>query len=311
MREQNYTFINYHSKGNPICSSIHIIIALIGVTFNLISIILFGRKELKKHSYSNYWKTIALFDSFILLYVIQHWTKCFLKIDNIDTISPFFCRFSEYFAYVAGGISLWLETMITLDRYFTIIHPNRFKFVKQKPFQITVFLLIVVYNLIIFIRLPIKNQLIDINNNENTPIRICRVDIEVMKINWIVSLDNILIVNLLINPILDFKIISHIISTRPSNVNRCVGSNRSNDFRDRKFALSAIAINLNGLILKLPFLTGSLLSIFLDFRFQDEFEAFYSISLCLSILDRSDIFFVNFIVNSIFRREFFSMFRLI
>ena len=306
MQEQNYTFINYHNKGNPICSNIHLLIALIGITFNLISIILFGRKELKKHSYSNYWKTIALLDSFILLYVIQHWTNCFLKIGNIDTISPFFCRFFEYFAYVAGGISLWIETMITLDRYFTIIYPNRFKFVKQKPFQITVFLLIVVYNFIIFIRLPLNNHLIDINN---TPIRICRVDIEVMKTNWIVSLDNILIVNLLINPILDFKIISHIISTRPSNVNRCVGS-RSNDFKDRKFALSAIAINLNGLILKLPFLTGSLLSIFLDFRFQDEFEAFYSISFCLSIIDRSDIFFVNFIVNSIFRREFFSMFRL-
>jgi hypothetical protein len=126
---------NYYERDNSITNNIQALIGLIGIVLNITAIFVFERKQLNKCSYSIYWKAIAFVDSFLLLHTFRHWARHFLNFD-IDLLSSFFCRFDEYQPYVAAIIGSWLETIVTLDRYFTIVHPNRFASTKKRPFQI-------------------------------------------------------------------------------------------------------------------------------------------------------------------------------
>ena len=103
---------------------------------------------------------------------------------------------------------------------------------------------------------------------------------------------------MIINPILDFRIISYIIRSRGT-----IKAYRSNNI-DRKFAVSAIALNIMSMIIKVPYVFGNLVSMNLDY---EESQLIFSIVMSLTLLANSDMFFINIAVNSTFRREFFSM----
>lgn len=287
----NSSYVNYHERGNLMSKNIQALIGLIAIILNITGICVFERKQLKKCSYSIYWKASACFDSFVLLHIFRHWARNFFDAD-IDLISPVFCRFNEYQPYVAGTISLWLETIITLDRYFTIVHPNRFASTKKRSFHIAVISLVVVYSLLVCISYPLNYRLYRVGD-----VWKCQAPIDSLILQSIINLANVLIVNLVINPILDLKIISHIVRTRP-NV-------RNVRFKpiDRKFTFSAILLNVNSLVLKLIFVIGSLFSIYVHL----DYETVFSVCFSAAIIEKADVFIVNILVNSIFRQEFLSM----
>lgn len=287
----NSSYVNYHERGNLMSKNIQALIGLIGIILNITAICVFERKQLKKCSYSVYWKAIACFDSFVLLHTFRHWARHFLDAD-IDLISSLFCRFNEYQPYVAGTISLWFETVITLDRYFTIVHSNRFASTKKRPFQIAVISLIIAYSLLVCMSYPLNYRLYRVDD-----VWKCQAPIDSLKLQSIINIANVLIVNLVINPILDLKIISHIVRTRP-NV-------RNVRFKaiDRKFTFSAILLNVNSLVLKLTFVIGHLFSIYLNL----DYETVFSVCFSTAIIEKADVFIINVLVNSIFRQEFLSM----
>ena len=292
MSDQNSSYVNYYERGYGTFKNIQALTSLIGIIANTLAIFVFKRKQLKKHSYSIYWKMKAFSDSFLLLHTFRHWAKYFLKVD-FEIISPIFCHFNDYQPYVAGTISIHMECLITLDRLFTIIYPNRFKIIKQKRFQIAIISLVVIYSLLVCIRLPLNYRLEKISGTW-----ICHVSLDMLQFNWIVYFLNVITVNIVINPFLDFKIISYIIRSRGS-----IKAYRSNNI-DRKFAVSAIALNIMSMIIKVPYVFGNLVSMNLDYEHS---EMIFSIGMSLTLLSNSDMFFINIAVNSMFRREFFSM----
>ena len=294
----NSSFANYYHRSNSVSKNIQALISLVGITCNILSILVFERQKLKKFSYSIYWKTMSIFDSLILLNIIRHWIRDFLEVD-IDLISPSFCRFSVYLSYVAGAISMCLESLIIFDRFFIIVHPNRFKIIKQRRFQITAISLSIVYCLLINVNLPLNYRLDESIDGTLT----CHVAIRVIKLQMLVVLLHVLISNVIINPILDIKIIYRIISTR-GNVNKRLNRLTSSDWQ---FAVSAIGLNMNSLFFKLVFMLCNLLPIFFKLG-NSQIEMIFSIGLCVMLIERVDIFFINMIVNSTFRQEFLSMF---
>lgn len=290
----NESFVNYYENGNLASTNIQAFIGLLGITCNILSILVFERKPLKKHSYSIYWKSIAVFDSLLLLHTFRHWSRRVLNAD-IDLISPLFCRFNEYQPYVAGGVSLWLESVITFDRYLTIVYPNRFTLIKQSRFQITVISITVAYCLIVFIGLPLSYRLDRIDGA-----LICHMPLNVFRITAVILVVNVTISNFLINPFLDFKIVSHLFSIRCN-----VGSNRFTA-SDRQFAISVVGLNVSSIVLKLAFLLGCLLTSFMHLN-REETDRVISFCLILTLVEKADVFVINMAVNSVFRQEFLSM----
>ena len=296
----NDSLVNFNEIGSPVTRSIQAIIALIGFLCNILAICVFERKELKKRSYSIYWKLKALFENIILLHVFRNWVKIFLNI-NFETISSIFCRLNRYISYVSIGVSLWLEFIITLDRFFTIVYPLRFKFIKKWPFRIGSILVLLIYNALIYINLPLNYRLDKVVDKNGACTRKCHVPISTLETFFILGILNSFMVNIVLNPILDVVIISRIKSTRRNarQLNRWT-------INDRKFAVSAIGLNLSTIILKFPFIVFNAVMNMFDLK-NEQTEIAYTTTLMFAIIDKADVFVLNMMVNSIFRREFLSM----
>ena len=115
------------------------------------------------------------------------------------------------------------------------------------------------------------------------------------------TFSNSIIVNIVLNPILDVLIISRIISTRRNaqELNRWT-------INDRNFAICSIGISLSTIILKFPFTVFNAVSTIFALKYEQT-EIVYSATLMFAIIDKADVFVLNMLVNSIFRREFLSM----
>ena len=299
MSTGNKSFVSYYERGGSGFKHAQALVALVGIISNTLAICVFERKQLKKHSYSNYWKAKALVESILLFHVLRNWMRHFLGID-IDLISLFSCRFNQYLPYVLGGFSLWFEAVITLDRFFTIVYSNRFLFIKKRSFQIGVFLLIGAYSFLVNINLLVNFRLEEIGQN-GTQRKICYAPINALKISSCIGLINTLVVNIVVNPVLDLIIICYIISTRGN-----VGRASRTTVLDRKFAISAIGLNVSSLLMKFPFQAVNLLSNLLNLR-SEAIDFVFSMFLLMLLFDKADIFLLNILVNSVFRHQFFAM----
>lgn len=238
-------------------------------------------------------------DSWIQLHTFRRVANHFLNVD-IDLISPFFCRFNEYQPFVACNIAVIIETIITLDRYLLIVHKDQFKIFKKKSFRITLISFIVVYSLLINIHLPLYYRLDEVSTTNGTT-KICHISNREWKINSTFFLINVISVSFIINPILDFKLIYHIFSTR--NQGRLF---TRSSIINRNFAISAIGLNLNNLILELPIFIGVFFSEFFNLRAENT-RIIFIICYCLGLIEKTDVFFINILMSSIFRQEFLSM----
>ena len=272
-------------------------IGLIGIVCNILAILVFQRKQLKMYSYSFYWKCLACFENLILLHTFRHWTRNFLNFD-IDLITPFFCRFNEYQPFVFGTAAICVESLITLDRFLTIIYGKRFNILNQRSFRFVSISAIIIYSLLVNISLPLNYQL-EISNGTLA----CFVPVETFKQISTIVMINVLFLNLFINSFLDFSIIYHIIWTRKNT--RMI--NRSSII-ERQFAISAITINVTSLLFKLPFIFGNFLTTYFNLS-SEIIEFIFQISMTISLFNQSEMLFIHLIVNSTFRREFRSIFQ--
>lgn len=293
----NSSVINRYEKVLSVFQNIQALIGIIGILCNCLAICVFRRKRLKTKTYSSYWIITASFEILLLLHTFRHWAKYILKID-IDLLSPIFCRFNEYQPYAFGTVCILVKCIITLDRFFVIVYPNRFAILRKRSFQAVLISLIITFSLLVNITLPLNYRLIVRNGT-----LICHIPIDAFKAHSTVALSIVLCINVIINPILDFKIIYHIVTAR-------FNARRRNKVTvvDRQFAISAITINIFSLIIRLPFLIGNLFST----RFHnepDKMEVIFTVCLTISLVQIIDIFLVNLIVNSLFRQEFMSMIR--
>ena len=290
----NFTNLSETGNANTVAKFLQGPIGILGIICNTLAIMVFQRKKLKKFSYSFYWTVLLVFENLLLLYSFKHWTKQFLAVD-IYTISQLSCRLSNYLPFVIGTFTIYVEMLIILDRFVTIIYGKKCNIMKQKSFKIIVLSVMFVVSHVVNINVLYSYRLDEI---------ICTTSVEFKLLHSIIYLINILIFNLIINPIIDMKIISHIVSTRGNR-----GLLNRSAMIDRQFAISAVTINILSLVIKLPFSIGSILAVYFNLD-PENFELVYTISGSISLIDKCDSFLINMIVNSVFRSEFFSMIRL-
>ena len=306
----SYRNLTIHEKINFICQNLQALVALIGIIGNVLTIFIFGRKMLKKFSYSFYWKVLAYSDLVVLFHSFRHWFKFILGVD-IDTFSRLSCRFNEYQPYVASSVSLWLLALISLDRLVTVVYPKRFALIKRRSVQLTLILLIIVYSVLLNLSLPLNSRLIQIRDpKSNTTKWVCFTPGEVLGFNSIVMLANIVVVNIVINAAINVRMISFLfMSRRACREHRSVAKyhcRSKSALRDQKFAISAVGLNFSSFVLKLPLVIGICLPVYWNYN-EEKIQMVVTICLSVAILDNSDLFFINIAVNSIFYREFLVM----
>lgn len=302
----SYSELSTVQKIKYISVNIQASIGIIGLLGNVLAMCVFSRPSLRNHSYSFYWRVTAVSDSILLLHTFKNWVVT--AIDDDSIITPFFCANSEFQPHVAGFISLWMLALISIDRLLAIAYPTRFEVFRKRWFQITLVGLIVAYSVLANIQLATNYRVEftrDLNTNRTR--KICFLPPHIHYRNSYSILINVVLVNLVINNLMDLKLILSIKAAKKKTRMRVHG--RQTTIRDRKFAISSIALNVASCLLKIPFAVALYASTYFEMN-RDEQQMIFKLTGAILVIDNGDLFFINMFVNSIFYREFLKMIRL-
>lgn len=96
------------------------LIVTIGITGNLVSIMVFSAKSLRRLSSSVYVQAVLVSDTVFLLTLFALWLESF----GYDAIHMNgICQSNIYLSYVGSFLSVWYVVCITIENYITICHP--------------------------------------------------------------------------------------------------------------------------------------------------------------------------------------------
>lgn len=275
--------------------NVQTIIGLVGIIGNLITIIIFGRKTFKKYSYSFYSRLMAFNDILLLAHTLRHWSNLVLDF-NIEFLSPVFCMFLDYHAFVAGSVSLWLRTLIQIDQLSNIVYLNRCRALKKRPVQIILVVIVVAVCSLMHLALTFECP--------SRRVKTYFLSTETISRNLLIVFVNLLF-NLLVNLALNAVVISFRNSVRKKTQNNMIQIHQHP--RNVKLAIGSIGRNIMYFLFKLPFALYLIFSSYFQLS-PEQFQLVFTITVTLSIFKNAATFFINMILNTIFYEEFFHFF---
>ena len=304
----DYQSMSYYQKLTFIFSNIQFVVAIIGIIGGILNICVFSRNAVKSFSFSFYMKAMSCCDIITLIHSIRYWIAFVLGL-NLDTVSTFFFKIGIYQPYVASCVALWLINVISLDRLATVVYSNnqKFQIFKKKWFKVSILLILIVCSLLLNIIQPLKNEIISI---PYSTIQICIMSPDSTAITSYIVLVNTMVSIIIVNPLLNIKIIVYVFQTRKkvsANMNSFVRT--STAVKDRRFVINAVAINSSCFIFKIGFMICMFVITYGSIK-SDLVQLLFTIGFTLSIIDNALTFFINLIVNPTFYDEFLCMIRL-
>lgn len=213
------------------------------------------------------------------------------------------CKTVMYLSLEMSSIPGWILVAFSVDKTLSM-RKKPIVILKKKSFQWSVVAAIVLANLILYIEIPITLHLKSYSSIQN----ILYCDLATLD-----YFKPFIIINLLETTIIPFGImvISSMItirllykSRRSLEISGRLSVQRRS--KDVKFAISSLTFCFLYVSLKMPNL------VFYIMYANRETVSYYflTISYFLFLVNSSATFFVNFVSNSIFRREFYILFRI-
>lgn len=298
----NFNDLSFYMKVNFLLLCVQFAIGIIGFIGNILVIFIFSRKSLRKYSYSFYCQMKACGDNIVLLFSFRNWANFILNA-NLDLVSSSFCVINQVLPYIGGAFAFGNLFLITVDRVFTVIYPNKFKLLKTKKFQFMVVALIAVYSLAMNIVLPFNTKYVVDQIDNETSTRNCVVPPEIATLHSFIFFGNILIVILVINNLLNIKLIKFILSSRKK-----VGHNLQSrtSLKDRRMAISGIGLSLTAFFCKMPLGIATIVTTYINMPLDKAIVIMYS-SITVLVVENAASFFINMFLNSMFKLEFFKI----
>ena len=99
------------------------IFILIGLSGNVMSVVVFSRKRLHNTTTSVYLRFLAVLDSLVLLTALLREMVLYYTYIDVRKLSDFSCRFHIYISSTARLLAIWLPCVIAIDRLILIKHP--------------------------------------------------------------------------------------------------------------------------------------------------------------------------------------------
>ena len=275
-------------------------IVSIGSFGNILSFIIFSRKTFRNNSISTYFRALAISELLLLVQLILDVYELIYK-GHLHNVSDGVCKIMYYLSIQYGAIPGWILAAVSIDKMLSI-RTHQMPFLKDKRFQWSVVAAIALFNLIFYVEILISLRLVPVFFFP--PFYLC----ELATISYFFALIIAMIVESCLIPFL-IMLVSSIVTIRWLFASRKrfgnVDKQRRN--RDKKFAISSLILNVFYVLFKSPFF------VFYIFYAKDPFSNtyyFFNVSFLLLLVNCSATFFIHLFTNSIFRGEFFKLFRL-
>jgi hypothetical protein len=282
-------------------------ISLIGIITNILSFIIFSRKIFQNTIFSTYFRFMIIFDNIALLFPIN---KLFELNYNIyfSDFNNHLCKLRYYIIYFVFPISAWILVIVSIDRFLSIVYPNKFIFRKKTVFQLMMCLLVLSINLVYYI--PNLFYYIKVNvkldNSTNQSRIIYKCSNPGIPIEWL---------NMLLTTILPFIFMFSFTSLTVFMLfksRKKISTSDSNQVirqKDKIFAFTSIMLNIIFFLINLPIRILSISKFYNPNLFNNDsiYQLILSLFYLIAYTNSATVFFINITVNSIFRNEFLKL----
>lgn len=287
-----------------------LVFVLAGVIGNISMYVVFSRKGLKKISVSMYFRALALINLFITI----NWIKIFLLYHydfSLVSQSIILCKSVTYLIYTVSPISAWLLVVAGLDRFVSIVYPAKYLFMRKPRFSLIVILIIVIFNAALYFHMFSDFQLsTQFDNSTNLSSTYCEESSPTLSTFLDVS-------DLFNSSILPFMVmlacsIATLVGVRNSR-NRMKHSNsqrsKRSKFRDIRFGMNMVVLNIIFLIFNIPFPAYNILR-YLNIFNDENIANYYAVYFIVFVwyLFYAMGFYFQLMSNSLVRRHFFEIF---
>jgi hypothetical protein len=195
---------------------------------------------------------------------------------------------------VVASISPVLNVYISIERYISIAYSAKKDFLRKKNIQLGFSIILVLFNLILYLPIAINFDLATIENRT-----VCGLDFFLQETYGYIDLTNRVIISFALMIIFSILII-HTVFTSRSRMASNTHANRT--FRkDVKFSLTSVSLNVSYIVFSLPV---SIILLLPNYRLNP-FLIFF---LFIYNIAYSANFYLIFLANSLFREGFYSIF---
>lgn len=270
--------------------SIGILILIVGVTSNILGLIIFARKRFRKFSTRYIYITILAIDVTYVLF------RVLMKLDWLRlTQSDLLCKLNLFIVFGYFPTSSYLQSYVSFERFISIKYP-RVKFVKKISSQCVIITVTAVYSIGLYSPLFVWTS----SNKNNT--NNCVMDSAEHLTIDLIDLINTCLIPFILTSVFTGLLVHTIFKSRLAIIRMNNQRDRNRLKKDIKFAVSSVFLNILFFTFNFPacivntfFLSESDLMEVLDFLFYASF--------CIN-------FYVLIFFNSIFRKEFFLFMKL-
>lgn len=295
--------IDYVSATKIASDSIPIVV-LIGIIGNVLSFIIFSRKKFKNTIFDTYFRYMTITDTLTMPYSMTVYLITRFEL-SIPDWNIFYCKYVVYLTFVSPSISAWLLVGISFDRMINIVFPFKFSIIKKKKlFQylyclLASFCCMAVYSpVFIYFQFNSKSNF-DNQTNQTISFYYCEQKPEVS----IISQFDIFYANVL--PVV-IMVIFNIVTIKTlfqSRFKSSIGLTK----RDIRFAFTSFTLNFFFFFL---LIVSQIYFLFFPYSYlepSEQSQFWQTITSSIYTINFSLIFYVNLIINSMFREELFKI----
>ena len=288
------------------------VINLLTIIGSVFTFIIFSRKSFEKSTIGIYCKSLAIFDLFVIFNLSVGIAS--IAINNNRSLmrdTEWICKMMTYFVAVFSAMSGWILVFFSVDQLITVSFTKRFLFFKKKWFQYSLVLGLFIFHCLFYIPMIFTFSLINKIENGNVSIPSCGTSSIVLPIILFLEGTLIPLIILLILTVLIGRYLRKSRRRVTTNGQQVMSSSTNTtavDIRrayEFKYAFNSVILNIMHIVL----LTPLLILVSIPFSSYEYFLLFNVIAYFFSALNNALHFWVHFGVNSIFRKEFFILFK--
>jgi len=276
-----------------------LIIGLIGNTFGLTVLV---RKNMINVGPRNMYRYLFIMDTLYLVFIIINYLTNGFNYD-LTLTSKYFCKLYWYLNFVLGPISPYIMIYLSIEKLLSIKYPSKKYFLRTYHIQLIYFIGILAFNFVYYLPVLFTFQ-IDIQILDNiTVIYSCNpFSINFFQIVNIMDFINRVAIPFLIMTINSCLIINSIFRIRQRIAENFLGNKNSNLVKNMNVLFSLFFLSIIYIALELP------LSLF-GFISNFDQNLYFFLFLYLGYLGYAINFYIIILSNSLFRKEFISLFK--
>ena len=271
-------------------------ITFIGLIINPISFIIFSRKRFKNATFSTYYRCFILFQTFSLILPINKMFEFNFKI-YFDSMSDLMCKLKYFYGYFNIANAAWFLVVISIDRFLSITYPVKFLWRKKEWFQILTCLIILGFNVCLLS--PTWLYYIKESNEPND------TNVNLFCSSHVVWIDTVEILHQVLIPFI-FMILFTVLTASYVFKSRKLTNNTKTIKNDLKFTVLSISINILFLLFNFPHFFLYMIkeySHLFDENSINLFQLLQSLAYFLLYVNLVSTFFINYAVNSMFKKD--------